>query len=1422
MQIRDKGKRDEVLRISEVRYIGAILFFGLLFNVQLLAGMDDMLLEEMIFGSPLDRLRYVALQDAVPFSEEGYGYTPLPEYQPLEVHKSDNPSYEYMSVSPYYTVYFKGNTVKMSLSNGIWIECELEHMVVKEEPEGDILSEEMKKPSAVVSLTDQNMLSVFDMFESVDMSYTVDTSLLRERLVLEESKQCTRIVHKIQWENVTPDYQEDGSILFLDEEGEKIVVILPPFMEDAAGRTCEDIHYELAETESGYELHKVIDDKGLEWLQEAIYPVVIDPTLQTFEDAWESSGLTPYGQYFRNLKEYVSPASGLLTITQTDLKIPGRGLDLEISRIYNTPAIFYGSTPYEYEAPPIDVGKGWQLDFPWVGAEYLHLYHGTMYKIEWTGNTYENHTGEHFVLVRNGDSTYTLTLADGERCHFNTEGRITEIEDLHQNTIEFTYSSGLLTSITDTVGRVVTLTYSNNRLWNLTYNNYEIEYSYDNGCLVWVEDFLNRRTDYSYSTGYNEWLVSRIEYPAGGFTTYTYDWFTDSGYYRFYVTHQRVYDTDLVRHTAFACTGSFEEITSSLTTIYNEFDQAKSKYTIDFDSGLVHWMTLTDAQDNEITRAYFVYNTRKETVRKDVYSGGSESISYSEHYRYDSWGNLVYMSDPSDHEMFYSYAHTDTSGFFVDYNGAIVREFTNSFMESSIPSSVHTVMVGMAERQDNGSMMESYREYTGPDLTESHSLYGPETTWLTFSGTFNEKTGQTSFPIDLTGHTVAGNGVLHITGLPSDDTYQESHSYSCEGQCNANCKSVSGSWQTRSYKLNYKCCRYELGEVICALDKTAYIGTFTHYPGTLGYQSYSTAPGMDQMFTTFLVKTFWKAYPAEVQYNLNQSAWKTVTPNLRDGQGRITVPITDGTQTLYFSESSGYQTKFSWSLYIPVDATGDTYATTYTFDQYGNMISVTNPQGHTTTYGYSPSYGYAYLTSQTDIVSGQEITVSATYDFYLGLVNSRTCACGSVTDYQYDILGRKTKVIYPLVLGEQERAESEIVYDDVNGTVTLFNENDEKTIRYYDGLNRMVKEERYTDTLWAVSEYSYNYVDKPKQMIDPLFRAYQYEYDAMGRAIKFISPDYTYSMLQYDDLNNIVTLTDRNQHPREYVFDWAGNLVSVKEYSGVSTYETQYQYDELGNLTQMTNPEDDGYTYEYDSLFGITKALYPDGTEQHFSYDSVGNLTERVDQNGTVITYTYDVVSRLTEIDYQDQSVSFTYNQLGQRTSMVTPDVTSSYEYDGRNRLRELERVIDSTSYVIQYTYDPAGNITQVTYPDSSAVQYTYFLEGVLESMQGYATFSYLADSSLEQIAFLNGVTTDYGYDSTGRIQTLHAYTGTDLLDLEYTYDDAGNIVEISNNYVTAYEQWITSTESYAYDDLNRLTSASNGFGTISYEYDST
>ena len=61
-------------------------------------------------------------------------------------------------------------------------------------------------------------------------------------------------------------------------------------------------------------------------------------------------GLAPYGQYFANLGEYVSPSTGMLTIKQTDLSVPGRGLSLDLARVYTEPGSFLNGNPFNYES----------------------------------------------------------------------------------------------------------------------------------------------------------------------------------------------------------------------------------------------------------------------------------------------------------------------------------------------------------------------------------------------------------------------------------------------------------------------------------------------------------------------------------------------------------------------------------------------------------------------------------------------------------------------------------------------------------------------------------------------------------------------------------------------------------------------------------------------------------------------------------------------------------------------------------------------------------------------------------------------------------------------------------------------------------------------------------------------------------------
>ncbi len=251
------------------------------------------------------------------------------------------------------------------------------------------------------------------------------------------------------------------------------------------------------------------------------------------------------------------------------------------------------------------------------------------------------------------------------------------------------------------------------------------------------------------------------------------------------------------------------------------------------------------------------------------------------------------------------------------------------------------------------------------------------------------------------------------------------------------------------------------------------------------YLSYTITPGLNQTSQTFTVETNWKAYPAQVTYKLDSDSWTDVTSNLQNNTAQITVPITDGSHTLYFSESSSQNTKFSWRLYVPVDNFPDTYTTSVTYDTHENVTSITDAEFNSVTFTYSSDYSFSYLTEISAVVGNETITTKATYNYYRGWITSIQEPEGAASSgydylYTYDLLGRITKKEFPLLSGQSERSYLEAVYDDTNRTVTIIGQLRHYITRHYDKLGRLTDIKQYTGqcgsgTLYATISYMYRY-----------------------------------------------------------------------------------------------------------------------------------------------------------------------------------------------------------------------------------------------------------------------------------------------------------------------------------------------------------
>jgi RHS repeat-associated protein len=117
--------------------------------------------------------------------------------------------------------------------------------------------------------------------------------------------------------------------------------------------------------------------------------------------------------------------------------------------------------------------------------------------------------------------------------------------------------------------------------------------------------------------------------------------------------------------------------------------------------------------------------------------------------------------------------------------------------------------------------------------------------------------------------------------------------------------------------------------------------------------------------------------------------------------------------------------------------------------------------------------------------------------------------------------------------------------------------------------------------------------------------------------------------------------------------------------------------------------------------------------------------------------------------------------------------------------------------------------VVNTTYPDSEVVSHTYNSQGLLETLSSttYATnyISNLNYNALDKVtgkAAGNGKNTYYTYDPSNFRLTGLSTSG--LQNLTYAYDNVGNITAITDSLKAG-------SQSFGYDDLDRLTSASGG-----------
>ena len=496
----------------------------------------------------------------------------------------------------------------------------------------------------------------------------------------------------------------------------------------------------------------------------------------------------------------------------------------------------------------------------------------------------------------------------------------------------------------------------------------------------------------------------------------------------------------------------------------------------------------------------------------------------------------------------------------------------------------------------------------------------------------------------------------------------------------------------------------------------------------------------------------------------------------------------------------------------------------FTYDNFGNLTSYTDPENHTIEYSYFTRYP-----SLNTMPVNQDL---------LSMLTGKT--------WQQD---ENTAVREEYVLSEDKLS---LIAKNVYANNVL----QQKTEYAYDAFGNITSEKQYLADMLSFLEMQYSYTDGA--------------HCAQARISGVLDADGNPAAATPGEASGTIAL--------RMEYDDMGRLSKKTDGRG---YETTYEYDALGNLTQLCYP--DGACVSYarnytDNTVTVTDTL---GTAICYRYNAVGLESAVIDaaSGKTLSAKTYDAMLRqasqslYTESGLLSRTV-YAYDWNGRITRLSTYDNAAetglvyqeSYAYDDAAENGLYQKVTKTVAggpddpsvvttsytdnmgrqvmtgffkagfeYVDTYTYDYLGNLRSCLCAEDAeknldaTVQYEYDYAGRVtreyNALSQYAAHTYDALGRMISSTDYAGNVSSTEYDALGRvIRETRPVTDTDSAETLYFYDPAGNITTQKVKTNAPGEPADYAQTDYAYDSRANLVLAAAHDGAArqytQYAYD--
>ena len=431
------------------------------------------------------------------------------------------------------------------------------------------------------------------------------------------------------------------------------------------------------------------------------------------------------------------------------------------------------------------------------------------------------------------------------------------------------------------------------------------------------------------------------------------------------------------------------------------------------------------------------------------------------------------------------------------------------------------------------------------------------------------------------------------------------------------------------------------------------------------------------------------------------------------------------------------------------------------------------------------------LTSETDLAGK---ATSYTYDLN-GQLTSVTDKNNALTAYTYDANGNITSITDP------ESRKISYTYDLLD-RITNVTEGETQTAAYeYDSVGNLTK---YIDGNNKATTYTYNKLGEMTSITDPLGKVKEFSYNVNAMLETVTNPDGSTVNYDYDVLDELITKRYDNEEDPQALngYDADGNRISMDDVAGGAGYE----YDEVGRITAVNLSNGKKIKYSYDEYGNISKLTYPDNTTVQYTYNELDQITQIKDRQGKVTKYDRDANGSITKVTRPNNTYStIEYDDMGNVIKVVNM---------GKNPYYNIEEELSTFAY----TYDKSGFITGEAAKNGrriEASQYEYDERGQLVKVSQTVT---------ENNQFVEETEMVYTYDGAGnRLSAVKTSSGKILCNIQYTYNDNSQITDIESDcdddkqthIVLTYDEngnlkntTCNDTEKvrdYTYDNENRL-----------------